>query len=208
MISQRSWPWKVKVIGQNKWHQRKGFYSSYLVLKFGNILPIRNWNISRNVISKGHDLETSGTIGFLDLTKIVLDTKIVILSSLFQKLWSKTSFCIMVANIMCSLASHVQITQDIFHLLKGPDTSYLVLKFSNILPINNWDMAQNVISQRSWPWKVKTNGTIRFLDLENIYLGAKIVILSALAGKLWSKMSFCLMVANVTHSRTSHVQTA
>ena len=50
VISQRSWPWKVKIIGQNKWHQLKGFYSSYLVLKFGNILPIRNWNISRNVI--------------------------------------------------------------------------------------------------------------------------------------------------------------
>ena len=50
VISQRSWPWKVKVIGQNKWYQLKGFYSSYLVLKFGNVLPIRNWNISRNVI--------------------------------------------------------------------------------------------------------------------------------------------------------------
>ena len=32
------------------WHQLKGFYSSYLVLKFGNVLPIRNLNISRNVI--------------------------------------------------------------------------------------------------------------------------------------------------------------
>ena len=75
---------------------------------------------------------------------------------------------------------------------------------------------------------------IRFLDLENIYvfkvkesngviyiyvfkvkesngaiyLDAKIVILSALVRKLWSKTSFCLMVANVTRSRTSHVQTA
>ena len=52
----------------------------------------------------------------------------------------------MVANIMRLCTSHVQITQDIFHLLKGPDPSYLVLKFSNILPINNWDMAQNLIS--------------------------------------------------------------
>ena len=36
----------------------------------------------------------------------------------------------------------------VFNLLKGPDPSYLVLKFGNILPvtINNWDMAQNVIS--------------------------------------------------------------
>ena len=45
-----------------------------------------------------------------------------------------------------------------FHLLKSPDPSYLVLKFSNILSINNWDMAQNVILQRSWPWKVKVIG--------------------------------------------------
>ena len=28
-----------------------------------------------------------------------------------------------------------------FHLLKGSDPRYLVLNFSNILPINNWDMA-------------------------------------------------------------------
>ena len=28
---------------------------------------------------------------------------------------------------------HIQIAQDIFHLLKGPDPSYLVLTFSNIL---------------------------------------------------------------------------
>ena len=33
-----------------------------------------------------------------------------------------------------------------------------MLKFDNILVINNWDMAQNVISQRSWPWKVKVIG--------------------------------------------------
>ena len=40
------------------------------------------------------------------------------------------------------------------------------------------------------------------------YPDAKIVILSALVRKLWSKTSFCLMVTNITHSRTSHVQTA
>ena len=34
-----------------------------------------------------------------------------------------------------------------FNLLKGPVPSYLVLKFGNILPINNWDVAQNVILQ-------------------------------------------------------------
>ena len=29
-----------------------------------------------------------------------------------------------------------------FDLLKGPNPSYLVLKFGNILPIINWDMAK------------------------------------------------------------------
>ena len=54
-----------------------------------------------------------------------------------QKLWSKMDFCIMVANVTCWCLSHVQTAQDIFNLLKGPDPSYLVLKFGNILPVNN-----------------------------------------------------------------------
>ena len=59
--------------------------------------------------------------------------------------------------------SHIHTAQDIFNTMKGPNPSYLVLKFGNILPINNWVVAQNVILQRSWPWKVKVidqnNGT-------------------------------------------------
>ena len=55
----------------------------------------------------------------------------------------------MVANVTRLRTSHIQIAQDIFHLLKGPNPSYPVLKFTIILPINNRDMAQNVISQRS-----------------------------------------------------------
>ena len=48
----------------------------------------------------------------------------------------------MVVDVTRSCMSLVQIAQDIFlHLLKGTDPSYLVLNFSNILPINNWDMA-------------------------------------------------------------------
>ena len=61
----------------------------------------------------------------------------------------------------------------------------------------------------------KTNGTIRFLDLENMLMHidakkieAKIIILSALLRKLWPKTSFCIMVANVKRLRMSHVQTA
>ena len=49
---------------------------------------------------------------------------------------------------------------------------------------------------------------IGLLDLKNIDLDTKIVILSALAQKLWSKMSFCIMVANIKRPRTSDVQTA
>ena len=41
------------------------------------------------------------------------DTKIVILSAVVQKLWSKTSFCIMVVNVTHSHTSHIQIAQDI-----------------------------------------------------------------------------------------------
>ena len=47
---------------------------------------------------------------------IDLDTKIVILSALVQKLWSKTSFGIKVANVTRLSASHVQISQDIFFI--------------------------------------------------------------------------------------------
>ena len=46
------------------------------------------------------------------------------------------------------------------------------------------------------------------LTLKTYISRCQIVILSALVGTLWSKTSFCLMVANVTRLRTSHVQTA
>ena len=170
---------------------------------------------------KGRDLErsksqvkTNGTIGFLDLKNIdvYVDTKIIILSALVQKLWSKTPFAQWWTTRRVRIHHTFKPFKVFFNLLIGPDPSYLVLKFGYILPINNWDMAQNVILQRSWPWKVKvigqTNGTIRFLDLKNIYLDAKIVISSVLVRKLWSKTSFCIMVANVTRLHTSHIQIA
>ena len=37
--------------------------------------------------------------------------------------------------------SPIQTTQDVFVLLNGPETSYPVLKFGNILHISNRDMA-------------------------------------------------------------------
>ena len=80
----------------------------------------------------------------LTLKTLYLDAKIVILSALVQKLWSKTSFCIMMANITCACMSYIQTAHDIFNLLKGPDLSYFV-KFGNILPVNNSVVAQNEI---------------------------------------------------------------
>ena len=74
-----------------------------------------------------------------------LDAKIVILSALVQKLWSETSFCIMVANVTRSRAFHVQTAQDVFDLLKGPNPSYPVLKFGENLSSRNRNMAQSVI---------------------------------------------------------------
>ena len=105
VISQRSWPWKVKVIGQNKWHHQ---------------IPWPWKHISRCQIH--HPI-----------------------SALLWKFWSKTSFCIMAANVMHSRMSHVQTAQDFFYLLKGPDPSYPVLKFGNNLSSRNRDMAQSAI---------------------------------------------------------------
>ena len=121
--------------------------------------------------------------------KTYLDAKIVILSALVRKLWSKTSFCIMVANVKRVRVRHTfKPLKIFFDLLKGPDPSYLVLKFGNTLSTRNRDMAQNVIlhscdldRSRS---QVKINGTIDFLDLKNIDLDTKIFILSALVQKL------------------------
>ena len=60
----------------------------------------------------------------------------------------------MVANVTRLRTSHIQTTQDIFDLLKGPDPSYLVLIVGDNLSSRNQDMAQSVILYK-WPWKVK-----------------------------------------------------
>ena len=56
---------------------------------------------------------------------------------LSTKVMVKDIFFIIDGNVRRSLTSHIQTTQDILYLLKDPDPSYLVLKFGNILPINN-----------------------------------------------------------------------
>ena len=79
----------------------------------------------------------NGTIRFLDLKNIDLDTKIVILRALVQKLRSQVEFCKMVSNVTRSGTSHFQTAQDNFNLLKGFYSSYLVLKFGRVLPFMN-----------------------------------------------------------------------
>ena len=55
-------------------------------------------------------------------------------------------------------------------------------------------------------WEIKNgqiqdemNGTIRFLDPENLVLDTKIIILSALVQKLWPKTRFRKMAENITY---------
>ena len=55
----------------------------------------QRWEIKHGQIQE----ETNSAIWFLDAKNIVLDTLIVILCALVQKLWPKTHFCEMVENI-------------------------------------------------------------------------------------------------------------
>ena len=168
---QRSWHWKVKVIGQNKWHQLRGFYSSYLVLKFGNVLPIRNWKIYRNVIiqrswpwkvkvmgqNKWHHQipwPQKHSSRHQNCHPKSFSSKVMVKDIFLHNGGQYNAF----AYIKCS--NHPRY----FFICCKALTQAIVLKFSNILPINNWDMAQNVIMQRSWPWKVKVIGQNKWHD--------------------------------------------
>ena len=65
---------------------------------------------------QGHRSKQMAPSYSFDLKNIDLDTKIVILSALVPKLWSKTSFCIMVVNVTRLCTSHVQIAKYIFSI--------------------------------------------------------------------------------------------
>ena len=99
----------------------------------------------------------------------------------------------------------------VFHLLKGLNPGYLVLKFGNILLVNSWDMAQNVISQRSSPWKVKVIGQNKWHH--QIPWPSKHISRcqnhhpKCLTLKVMVKDFFLYNATNVMHLRTSHVQT-
>ena len=108
--------------------------------------------MAQNMVSKTSWLwrsrskvKINDTIWFLDLKTMDLVAKIVILSVLVQKLWSKMSLCIMVANKMRSRTSHIQTAQNIFIFFKGPNANYSMLKFGDNLSSSNCDMVQNVI---------------------------------------------------------------
>ena len=89
--------------------------------------------------------------------------------------------------------SHIQLLKKYYNLCKGTYPSYLVLKVYNGLCSSNRDMVQNMLLQWPWLWKVRINSICGFLDLENIDLDTKIVILSVLVQKLWSKTKWCPM---------------
>ena len=135
--------------------------------------------------------------------------KIVILSALIKKLWSKTSFCTMTENVTRSRMSHVQTAQNIDW--KNRTQAVLWKCLATLCPLIT------EIWPKMWFWKghdlersrsqVKTNDTIWFHDLKYIELDAKIIILNALVKKLRSKTCFSIMVANVRRSHPSHVQT-
>ena len=113
---------------------------------------------SKILISKGHDLNMSrsyvkinDTIRFLDLKNIDLDTKIVILNNLVQKL------------AYISLPNYLRY---FLIYLKCVSSRYLVLKTGKrVLPIRNWDMTKNVfwkvIGQNKWYHRISWRQTHR-----------------------------------------------
>ena len=82
-----------------------------LVLKFDNVLPMSNQNMVKNVILQRSwsNVKINKTIGqgLFDLKSTHLDTKIISLSALVPNLWSKTSVCKIVVNIMHLSMSHM-----------------------------------------------------------------------------------------------------
>ena len=61
----------------------------------GQELPYQKWEIKHGQIQE----EMNSTIRYFDTQNIVLDTKIIILCALVQKLWPKTHFCEITENI-------------------------------------------------------------------------------------------------------------
>ena len=84
-------------------------------------------------------------IRLLDLQNIDLDTKIVILSALVHVM-VKYVFLHNGQKWHVHVRLKFKLLKIFLDLLKTPDSSYLVLKFGNILPSDNWDMSQNMIS--------------------------------------------------------------
>ena len=57
-------------------------------------------------------IKMNGASRFLDHENIVLDTNIIILCAFVQKLWPKTCFCTMAANIMHPYLANIQTAKN------------------------------------------------------------------------------------------------
>ena len=101
------------------------------------------------MIFKGqcHKLKQMAPSDSLTSKNIDLDAKIVIVSALVQKLWSKTSFLHNGGQCNVRVRHTFILFKIFFRLLKSPDPSYSVLKFGDKVYSRNRDMAQNVILQ-------------------------------------------------------------
>ena len=158
-----SWPWKVKVIGQNKWHKLKGFYSSYLVLKFGSVSPLRNWDISRNVILQRSWPWKVKVIGqnkwhrqlpwpqkhrsrHQNLRPKCFSSNVIVKNIFLHNGGQRNTF---------AYVSRSNRSGCFLICWKAPTQATLVLKFGDNLSSRNRDVAQSVILYSSWPWKVK-----------------------------------------------------
>ena len=147
---------------QNIFGLLKGSDPSYFVLKCGNSLAIHNWDMAQNVSWPWKVKVTGKNKWHYQISRPqkhrtrcqnhhpkCLSSKVMVKDIFLHNGGQRNTFAYVIRS------NH---SIYFFILLKGPDASYLVLNFGNMLLINNWDMAQNMISQRSWSWKVKVIG--------------------------------------------------
>ena len=135
-------------------HLLKGLNPCYLVLKFGNILPINNWDMAQNVISqRSWPWKVKGIGQNKWHHQIPWPRKYI------SKCQDHHPMCLTFKRVRVRLMFKVKvIALNKWHQLKAFYSSYLVLKFGNVLLLRNWYICRNVILQRSWPWKVKVIG--------------------------------------------------
>ena len=125
VISERSWPWKVKVIGQQKWHHRILWPQKHRS-RHQNCHPNCHFNRHPNL-----------------------------LSAFVQKLWSKILLCIMVADVTHSSTSHIQTTQDIFWFVIRSQHKLPCVKIRSQFVQQEPRYGPKCDFTGLWPWKIK-----------------------------------------------------